>query len=40
MARLLAGTPPVLSLAAAAAGIEIVAGAGVPTIRVKNRGLT
>jgi kynureninase len=40
ISRFLAGTPPVLSLAAAAAGIEIVAEAGAAAIRAKSLALT
>ena len=40
IARFLAGTPPILSLAAAEAGIQLVAQAGMPVIAPKTRALT
>ena len=40
ISRFLVGTPPILSLAAASAGIELVAEAGIAAIRAKSLALT
>jgi kynureninase len=40
IARLLCGTPPILSLAALACGVEVVAGAGIERLRRKSLALT